>query len=89
MKADLARGRASPPAGPFRIAAVARTSEPLGVLAQHLLQRSDAGGQTKAFKYEMPTSSHALSRLGAGGIGETMVACVMALLSFAESAPRA
>ena len=50
VEADLPFGYAPPPAGPFRIATVARAGEPLGVLAQHPLQRSDAGAQTKAFE---------------------------------------
>jgi hypothetical protein len=53
VEAYLARGRTPAPAGPFRIAPVARTGEPLGVLAQHLLQRSNAGGQAKAFERDV------------------------------------
>ena len=50
VEADLALGRAPAVADAASTAAMRRTSEPLRVLAQHLLNRSDAGRQTEALE---------------------------------------
>jgi hypothetical protein len=65
-----------------------RASEPLRVIAKHLLDGSDSGSQTEALK-GASTSCQAVSRLGTSASDEGVVTVVMALLSFAESAPRA
>jgi hypothetical protein len=50
MEADLSSRGAPSLAGAPSSAAMARTSDPLHVLAQHLLQRFDAGRQTEALE---------------------------------------
>ena len=50
VEADLALGRAPAVAHAPLHSAVARTDEPLRVLAQHLLHRSDAGRKTEALE---------------------------------------
>jgi len=49
MEAELPLRRALTLANPFS-ATMARTSQPLRVLAQHLLNRPDAGRQTEAIE---------------------------------------
>jgi hypothetical protein len=49
MEAELPLRRAPTLANAFS-AAMTRTSQPLRILAQHLLDRSDAGRQTEAIK---------------------------------------
>jgi hypothetical protein len=65
-----------------------RAGELLRVIAKHLLDRSDSGRQTEALK-ELSTSCQAVSRLGTSASDEGVVTVVMALLSFADSTPRA
>jgi hypothetical protein len=65
-----------------------RASELLRVIAKPLLDGSDSGSQTEALKgavHILPSRS----RLGTSASDEGVVTVVMALLSFAESAPRA
>jgi hypothetical protein len=65
-----------------------RAGELLRVLAKHLLDGSDSGRQTEALKgavHILPS----LSRLGASASDEGVVIVVIALLSFADSTPRA
>jgi hypothetical protein len=88
VEADQSLSRAPAVASALSPSAMAVSGEPLRVIAQHLLQRSDAGRQTKRSN-ELSTSCQAASRLGASVIGEGVVVFVMALLSFADSSPRA
>jgi hypothetical protein len=65
-----------------------RASELLRVIAKPLLDGSDSGSQTEALKgavHILPSRS----RLDTSASDEGVVTVVMALLSFAESAPRA
>ena len=50
VEADLSLGRAPAVADAASAAAMRRAGEPLRVLAQHLLDRSDAGRQTEALE---------------------------------------
>ena len=88
MKTDLSLGSAPAVADAASATIMRRASELLRVIAKPLLDGSDSGSQTEALKgavHILPSRS----RLGTSASDEGVVTVVMALLSFAESAPRA
>jgi hypothetical protein len=88
METDLSLGPAPAVADAASPTIMRRARGPLRVLAKHLLDGSEPGVRQKRSK-ELSTSCQAVLRLGTSASDEGVVIVVMALLSFADSTPRA
>ena len=89
MEPDLSFSPAPTVADTASTTAMRRAGKLLCVLAQHSLNGSNPGAQTKKRSNELSTACQAASRLGTSASDEGMVIVVMALLSCADSTPRA